>query len=102
MALGLLSPELLELQDQDSWGGSGSHLIDAMVTGLFPGQKEALKCCRSHLKCNGVWTCEFIDPSLFAGCECYEPDATAMREFWKHELDANEHEAVSAPGIISR
>ncbi|KAJ7804925.1 hypothetical protein B0H14DRAFT_2611872 [Mycena olivaceomarginata] len=103
LALGLLSPELLELQDQDSWGGSGGHSIgDALVTGLFPGQTEALKCRRSHLKCNGVWTCEFIDPGLFAGCERYEPDAAAMRELWKHELDANEREAASAPGIISR
>jgi hypothetical protein len=51
----LLSPELLELQDQDSWGGSGGHSIgDALVTGLFPGQTEALKCRRSHLKCNAV------------------------------------------------
>ncbi|KAJ7303609.1 hypothetical protein DFH08DRAFT_825711 [Mycena albidolilacea] len=63
----------LRKEDQDSWGGSGGHSIsDAMVTGLFPG------------------------------CECYEPDAAAMRELWKHELDANEGEAVSAPGIISR
>ncbi|KAJ7852481.1 hypothetical protein B0H14DRAFT_2580891 [Mycena olivaceomarginata] len=73
-----------------------------MVTGLFPGQTEALKCRRSHLKCNGVWTCEFIDPSLFAGCERNELDAAAMRELWKHELDVNECEAASAPGIISR
>ncbi|KAJ7835323.1 hypothetical protein B0H14DRAFT_2590316 [Mycena olivaceomarginata] len=93
----------LRKEDQDSWGGSGGHSIgDALVTGLFPGQTEALKCRRSHLKCNGVWTCEFIDPSLFAGCERYEPDAAAMRELWKHELDANEREAASAPGIISR
>ncbi|KAJ7805942.1 hypothetical protein B0H14DRAFT_2610920 [Mycena olivaceomarginata] len=37
-------------------GGSGGHSNgDAMVTGLFPGQTEALKFFRSHLKCNGIF-----------------------------------------------
>lgn len=91
------------LQDQESWGGSAGHTKgDVHVYGLTSDLSEKLLCRRCHLKCNGVDTCEFIDPALFAECERYEPDEAAMRELWNHELDANEREAASAMGIISQ
>ncbi|KAJ6619645.1 hypothetical protein B0H10DRAFT_1946692 [Mycena sp. CBHHK59/15] len=90
-------------EDQESWGGSTGHIKgDVDVFGLTPDLGQKLRCRRCHFKCNGVETCEFIDPALFANCERYEPDDEAMRELWNHELDANEREAASAPGIISR
>ncbi|KAJ7809018.1 hypothetical protein B0H14DRAFT_3760341 [Mycena olivaceomarginata] len=75
---------------------------DSEAAGFLPDLTTAIKCRRAHLKCKGVYTCEFIDPSLFAGCERYEPDPAATQALWKHELDANEREAASVPGIISR
>ncbi|KAJ7331521.1 hypothetical protein DFH08DRAFT_814832 [Mycena albidolilacea] len=93
----------LKIQDQDSWGGSSGHSVgDSDAAGFLPALTMAIKCRRAHLKCKGVYTCEFIDPTLFAGCERYEPDPAATQALWKHELDANEREAASVPGIISR
>ncbi|KAJ7830055.1 hypothetical protein B0H14DRAFT_2593548 [Mycena olivaceomarginata] len=93
----------LKTQDQDSWGGSSGHLVgDSDAAGFLPDLTMAIKCRRAHLKCKGVYTCEFIDPTLFAGCKRYEPDPAATQALWKHELDANEREAASVPGIISR
>ncbi|KAJ7153860.1 hypothetical protein C8R43DRAFT_1126536 [Mycena crocata] len=90
-------------EDQESWRGSAGHPEgDVKVRGLTSNPEEVLLCRRAHLYCNGVDTCEFIDPALFAGCERYEPDFEAMRELWNHELDANEHEAASAPSILAR
>ncbi|KAJ7348611.1 hypothetical protein DFH08DRAFT_808341 [Mycena albidolilacea] len=71
-----------------------------MVTGLFPGQTEALRFRRPHLKCNGVWSCEFIDPSLFSGCGCYEPDAAAVRELGSMNL-MQAKEVLSWPAKIT-
>ncbi|KAJ7803620.1 hypothetical protein B0H14DRAFT_2613156 [Mycena olivaceomarginata] len=89
--------------DQDSWGGSSGHSVgDSEVVGFLPDLTTAIKCRRAHLKCKGVYTCEFIDPSHFEGCERYEPDPAATQALWKAELDANEREAASAAGIVSR
>ncbi|KAJ7825909.1 hypothetical protein B0H14DRAFT_2596247 [Mycena olivaceomarginata] len=93
----------IRTEDQDSWGGSSGHSVgDSDAAGFLPDLTMAIKCRRAHLKCKGVYTCEFIDPTLFAGCERYEPDPAATQALWKHELDANEREAASVPGIISR
>jgi hypothetical protein len=54
------------------------------------------------IKIHGVDTCEFIDPTLFAGCERFEPDENEMTELWNHELSSNEREAASVHGIFSR
>ncbi|KAJ7268270.1 hypothetical protein C8J57DRAFT_1227989 [Mycena rebaudengoi] len=90
-------------EDQESWGGSSGILKgDVMVFGLDSDPEEALLCRRCQLKCNGVDTCEFIDPTLFAGCQRFEPDENGMTELWNHELSANEREAASVHGIISR
>ena len=59
-------------------------------------------CRRAHLKCKGVNVCEFFDSTLFSGCERYEPDEDDMRTLWNHELEANEREAGSIHGILSR
>ncbi|KAJ7076515.1 hypothetical protein C8R43DRAFT_1118466 [Mycena crocata] len=86
-------------EDQDSWGGSAGHSAgDVKVRGLTLDPDEELLCRRAHLFCNGVKTCQFIDPALFAECERYEPDFDAMRELWNHELDANELEAAFMRG----
>ncbi|KAJ7686097.1 hypothetical protein B0H17DRAFT_1137130 [Mycena rosella] len=83
------------LKDQNSWGGSNGHFAgDADTAGFFPGLTKTVRARRCHWTCNGVHTCEFIDPSLFAGCQRYEPDEAATRALWKHELDANEREAA--------
>ncbi|KAJ7839723.1 hypothetical protein B0H14DRAFT_2361002, partial [Mycena olivaceomarginata] len=90
---------------QDSWGkpGSNGHTAgDADAAGFFPDLTETIRCRRCQLTCSGVYTCEFIDENPFADCQRYEPDEAAMRELWKHELDANEREAASIPGLISR
>ncbi|KAJ7789038.1 hypothetical protein B0H14DRAFT_2627657 [Mycena olivaceomarginata] len=84
-------------------GGSSGHSVgDSEVVGFLPDLTTAIKCRRAHLKCKGVYTCEFIDPSHFEGCERYEPDPAATQALWKAELDANEREAASAAGIVSR
>ncbi|KAJ7170347.1 hypothetical protein C8R43DRAFT_1120778 [Mycena crocata] len=89
-------------EDQESWHVSAGHSEgDVKVRGLTSNPEEELLCRRAHLYCNGVDTCEFIDPALFAGCELYEPDFEAMRELWNHKLDANEREAASAPSILA-
>ncbi|KAJ7824896.1 hypothetical protein B0H14DRAFT_3727415 [Mycena olivaceomarginata] len=75
----------IRTEDQDSWGGLEWSFVSS---GSFEVQ--------------GVYTCEFIDPSHFEGCECYEPDPAATQALWKAELDANEREAASAAGIVSR
>lgn len=94
---------MCEPQDQDSWGGPNGHSAgDADTAGFFPDLTKTVRARRCHWTCNGVHTCEFIDPRLFAGCQRYEPDEAATRELCKHELDANEREAASAPGVISR
>ncbi|KAJ7782083.1 hypothetical protein B0H14DRAFT_2630969 [Mycena olivaceomarginata] len=93
----------IRTEDQDSWGGSSGHSVgDSEVVGFLPDLTTAIKCRRAHLKCKGVYTCEFIDPSHFEGCERYEPDPAATQALWKAELDANEREAASAAGIVSR
>ncbi|KAJ6479038.1 hypothetical protein C8R45DRAFT_933816 [Mycena sanguinolenta] len=90
-------------KDQDSWKGSTGHTKgDVQVYNLGPDPETSILCRRAQLYCNGVDVCEFIDPKLFEGCERYEPDIDEMRELWNHELDANENEAASASGIISR
>ncbi|KAJ7207684.1 hypothetical protein C8J57DRAFT_1540888 [Mycena rebaudengoi] len=56
--------------DQESWGGSSGMLKgDVKVFGLASDPEEALLFRRCQLKCNGVDTCEFIDHTLFAGCQ---------------------------------
>ncbi|KAJ7829924.1 hypothetical protein B0H14DRAFT_2593696 [Mycena olivaceomarginata] len=91
----------IRTEDLDSWGGgsSGHSVGDSEVVGFLPDLTTAIKCRRAHLKCKGVYTCEFIDPSHF---ESYEPDPAATQALWKAEIDANEREAASAPGIVSR
>ncbi|KAJ7172777.1 hypothetical protein C8R43DRAFT_1208781 [Mycena crocata] len=90
-------------EDQESWRGSTGNLNgDVNVRGLTADPDEEVRCRRCHFYCNGVKTCELIDPTLFSECERYEPDDEAMRALWNHELDANEREAGSASGIISR
>ncbi|KAJ7672715.1 hypothetical protein B0H14DRAFT_2424164, partial [Mycena olivaceomarginata] len=92
----------IRTEDQDSWGGSSGHSVgDSEVVGFLPDLTTAIKCRRAHLKCKGVYTCEFIDPSHFEGCERYEPDPAATQALWKAELDANEREAASAAGILT-
>lgn len=59
-------------------------------------------CRRAQLTCNGVDSCEYLDPTLFENCERFEPDEDARRELWNHELTANEREAGSVAGILSR
>ncbi|KAF7366386.1 hypothetical protein MSAN_00895300 [Mycena sanguinolenta] len=96
-------PKKRKHKDQDSWKGSTGHSNgDVQVYNLGPDPEKPILCRRAQLYCNGVDVCEFIDPELFEGCERYEPDMDAMRELWNHELDANENEAASAWGIISR
>ncbi|KAJ7739455.1 hypothetical protein DFH07DRAFT_943933 [Mycena maculata] len=90
-------------EDQESWSGLTGHTRgDATVWGFSPDQIVGIQARRCQLSCNGVHTCEFIDPVLFAGCVRYEPDFEQMQELWNHELDANEREAASADSIISR
>ncbi|KAJ7156691.1 hypothetical protein C8R46DRAFT_1355828 [Mycena filopes] len=91
-------------ENQESWKGSGGHAGgDVNVFGFDRDFSVKFKCRRLHLTCNGVNTCEFIDPALFADCQRFEPDEQAMQELWNHELDdANELEASSAPRILSR
>ncbi|KAJ7266443.1 hypothetical protein B0H12DRAFT_1068310 [Mycena haematopus] len=68
----------IRTEDQDSWGGSNGHASgDVNVAGFFPDLTKT-------------------------DCQRYEPDEAATRELWKHELDANEREAASAPGLISQ
>ncbi|KAJ7135306.1 hypothetical protein C8R46DRAFT_1201556 [Mycena filopes] len=93
----------IRAENQESWKGSGGHAKgDVNVSGFDRDFEVQFKCRRLHLTCNGVNTCEFIDPALFADCERFEPDEQAMQELWNHELDANELEASSAPRILSR
>ncbi|KAJ6570608.1 hypothetical protein DFH09DRAFT_1080166 [Mycena vulgaris] len=88
-------------QDQKSWRGStGRPRGNVQVRGLTPDLNEKV-CCRCCY-CNGVDTCKFIDPDLFAGCKHYETDYEAIKELWNHELDSNKREAASGTGIISR
>ncbi|KAJ7440049.1 hypothetical protein FB451DRAFT_1191835 [Mycena latifolia] len=90
-------------EDQESWGGSTGHSKgDVFVYNLTSDPTQKIFCRRCHFTCNGVETCEFIDPTLFAGCERYEPDYEAMRGLWRHELDANEEEAALSHGPVSR
>ncbi|KAJ7894026.1 hypothetical protein B0H13DRAFT_2276534 [Mycena leptocephala] len=90
-------------EDQDSWGGSGGHAKgDVQAAGFLPDLTESILCRRCHLSCNGIYTCEFFDATLFADCQRYEPDEEAMRALWRLELDANEREAASEPGRIAR
>ncbi|KAJ6527308.1 hypothetical protein DFH09DRAFT_1414272 [Mycena vulgaris] len=90
-------------EDQESWAGSSGHAKgDVMVRGFTSDPTEEIHCRRCYLECNGVDTCEFIDPQLFADCQRFEVDKAAVQELWNQELDANEREAASAPGIISR
>ncbi|KAJ7481297.1 hypothetical protein B0H11DRAFT_2193481 [Mycena galericulata] len=90
-------------EDQESWRGSTGHIKgDTMVFNLAAEPDKAILCRRAQFYCNGVDACEFIDPDLFSGCERDEPDMDAMRDLWNHELDANESEAASVSGIMSR
>ncbi|KAJ7776657.1 hypothetical protein DFH07DRAFT_980918, partial [Mycena maculata] len=76
-------------QDQESWGGSVGHKKgDTWASGFTSDLSKAVYCRRAHLTCND--------------CERFEVDEAAMRELWNHELNANEREAASAPGIMSR
>jgi hypothetical protein len=68
----------------------------------MPDSTESILCRRSHLYCNGIFTGEFSDQTIFADCKRYEPDEEAMRALWTLELEANEREAASAPGKIAR
>ncbi|KAJ7912629.1 hypothetical protein B0H13DRAFT_1874611 [Mycena leptocephala] len=93
----------IRAEDQDSWGGSGGHSKgDVHTAGFMPDSTESILCRRSHLYCNGIFTCEFSDQTIFADCKRYEPDEEAMRALWTLELEANEREAASAPGKIAR
>ncbi|KAJ7860306.1 hypothetical protein B0H13DRAFT_1901072 [Mycena leptocephala] len=93
----------IRAEDQDSLGGSGGHSKgDVHTAGFMPDSTESILCRRSHLYCNGIFTCEFSDQTIFADCKRYEPDEEAMRALWKLELEANEREAASAPGKMAR
>ncbi|KAJ6582523.1 hypothetical protein DFH09DRAFT_1439289 [Mycena vulgaris] len=93
----------IRAEDQKSWRGStGRPRGDVQVRGLTPDLNKKVLCRRCQFYCNGVDTCKFIDPDLFAGCKRYEPDYEAMKDLWNHELDSNEGEAASATGIIAR
>ena len=61
-----------------------------------------VRCRRVQLFCNGIDTCECFDKDILENCERFEPDPDAMRELWKHELDANTREAGEAENIIYR
>ncbi|KAF8234133.1 hypothetical protein L208DRAFT_1377033 [Tricholoma matsutake] len=93
----------IHAEDQESWGGSSGHAQgDAHVFGLNDDDPdEKTWCRRAQLTCNGVDTCQLIDPALFSDCEHFEPDETAMQELWSHELSANECEAGSISAIMS-
>ncbi|KAJ6629794.1 hypothetical protein B0H10DRAFT_2184143 [Mycena sp. CBHHK59/15] len=80
--------------------GSTDHIAgDVTVWGLTQDQTKGIWSQHCQFYCNGVETCEFIDPPLFAGCEWYEPDFEQMQELWNHELEENELEAASAPSF---
>ncbi|KAJ7333398.1 hypothetical protein DFH08DRAFT_814513 [Mycena albidolilacea] len=92
----------LPFSDQESWCGSTGKTKGDTWVNLGPNPTQPIYCCSYHFICNGVNVGEFIDPKLFAGCEWYKPDMEAMRELLNHEPDANEKEAASVWGIISR
>ncbi|KAF8237375.1 hypothetical protein L208DRAFT_1375637 [Tricholoma matsutake] len=86
----------IRAEDQESWGGLSGHTKgDAQAAGFEDDHNVKILCQHAQLTCNGVDTCQYIDPALFGDCEHYEPDEDAMHELWNHELDANEHEASS-------
>ncbi|KAJ7090164.1 hypothetical protein C8R44DRAFT_892070 [Mycena epipterygia] len=88
----------IRIEDQESWRGSTGHVTgDVLVRGFTPDLSQEIHARRCQFYCNGVDTCEFIDPDLFSGCSRYEPDEGEMQELWKHELEANELEAVETP-----
>ncbi|KAJ7162387.1 hypothetical protein C8R46DRAFT_1353332 [Mycena filopes] len=91
-------------EDQDSWDGPTGHAVgDVDVYGFYPEQPaQAIRCRRCTFDCKGIDVCQLLDPNLFAGCERFEPDLEGMQDLWRHELDANEHEAESFVGIIAR
>ncbi|KAJ7094163.1 hypothetical protein C8R44DRAFT_749669 [Mycena epipterygia] len=100
----LLSLEAyIRIEDQESWRGSTGHVTgDVLVRGFTPDLSQEIHARRCQFYCNGVDTCEFIDPDLFSGCSRYVPDEGEMQELWNHELEANELEAASAPRTMSR
>ncbi|KAF7976473.1 hypothetical protein HWV62_6739 [Athelia sp. TMB] len=90
-------------EDRELWGGSSGHKNgDSHVSGFGDELPARILCRRAHLTCNGVNTCNLFDESLFKNCERFEPDESAMRELWSHELLANENEALSVTAILAR
>ena len=85
------------MQDQDSWNGSVGHKNgNTKVYNLLEDPEEAVQCRRIKLYCQGIKTCEHIDPGILAGCKHYEPDKEDTKMLWTYELDANKREEGSA------
>ncbi|KAF8988497.1 hypothetical protein BDQ17DRAFT_1434994 [Cyathus striatus] len=54
---------IIKDKDKDSWEGtSGQKDSPAQVLNIL-GSKAVL-CCQSHIKCQGIWACEYADSEL--------------------------------------
>ncbi|KAJ7800884.1 hypothetical protein B0H14DRAFT_3784544 [Mycena olivaceomarginata] len=83
-------------QDQDSWGGSSGHSVgDSEVVGFLPDLTTAIN-ARESTPVNSS-----IRVTLRVASVTNQIPA-ATQALWKAELDANEREAASAAGIVSR
>ena len=61
------------LQNQESWGGSSGHFKgDAWVYGLHAGEESPVHCWHTHLKYNGIDTCQSMDSGILKSCEHYK------------------------------
>ncbi|KAF8583090.1 hypothetical protein K439DRAFT_1617794 [Ramaria rubella] len=86
--------------DQDNWGGSGGHHTDESkcphVTVL-----DNQQCQHVILKCQGCYTCSYLDPTLLQNCIRQEYDNDQMRNIWEAERKLNEQQGGTVQGITA-
>ncbi|KAF8580703.1 hypothetical protein K439DRAFT_1619639 [Ramaria rubella] len=97
----LISMEtVIREHDQDNWGGSGGHRTDESKC-LHVTVLDNQWCQHIILKCQGCYTCSYLDPTLLQDCICREYDDDQMRNVWEAERKLNEQQGGTVQGITA-
>ncbi|KAI0356054.1 hypothetical protein OH77DRAFT_1538515 [Trametes cingulata] len=78
---------IIKAEDQDAWGGgsSGSKQKTVKVQALSNDKNSPVECQQADHICQGIYRCEYLDPSILDHCARYVPDPEEVRELAEAE-----------------
>ncbi|KAL1943444.1 hypothetical protein VTO73DRAFT_4519 [Trametes versicolor] len=88
----MLMAAIIKAEDQDAWGGGSSGSKKKAVKVLALKDEDdagGVLCQHADHVCQGIYYCEYLDPTILANCERFRPDQSEVRQLAEAECEQN-------------